>query len=76
MPICQGIINSGGFVADRRIRLIYLADKLLYQYDNIVPVLTIISPTGDDGNSGLTENYPKKTVKACVEAGMEKEKEM
>jgi hypothetical protein len=32
-------------------------------------VTMFISPTGDDNNSGLTVNYPKKTVKACVNAG-------
>ncbi len=28
-----------------------------------------ISPEGDDNNDGLTESTPKKTVKACVNAG-------
>lgn len=32
-------------------------------------VTMFISPDGDDSNSGLTANYPKKTVKACVNAG-------
>ena len=32
-------------------------------------VTMFISPDGDDNNSGLTINYPKKTVKACVTAG-------
>jgi hypothetical protein len=32
-------------------------------------VTMFIAPTGDDNNNGLTVNYPKKTVKACVEAG-------
>ena len=32
-------------------------------------VTMFISPTGDDSNDGLTASYPKKTVKACVEAG-------
>ena len=32
-------------------------------------VTMYISPTGDDANSGLSVSAPKKTVKACVEAG-------
>ncbi len=32
-------------------------------------VLMFISPAGNDANNGLTESTPKKTVKACVEAG-------
>lgn len=31
--------------------------------------LLFISPVGDDSNSGLTASTPKKTVKACVNAG-------
>lgn len=31
--------------------------------------IMFISPDGDDANSGLTASAPKKTVKACVEAG-------
>lgn len=32
-------------------------------------VVMYISPTGDDANTGLSAGAPKKTVKACVEAG-------
>lgn len=31
--------------------------------------LLFISPDGNDSNNGLTESTPKKTVKACVNAG-------
>ena len=32
-------------------------------------VVMYISPTGDDANTGLSAGAPKKTVKACVDAG-------
>jgi hypothetical protein len=32
-------------------------------------ITMFISPTGNDSNNGLTVSSPKKTVKACVEAG-------
>lgn len=37
--------------------------------DDVDGVLMFISPDGSDSNDGLTANAPKKTVKACVNAG-------
>lgn len=36
---------------------------------NSLKPLMYISPTGNDDNDGLTANTPKKTVKACLNAG-------
>lgn len=52
------------------------ADKISFLEDEINKskasgILTMfISPNGDDNNDGLTESSPKKTVKACVDAGV------
>jgi hypothetical protein len=44
-------------------------DKLKSKAASGGDVVMYISPTGDDTNNGLSTSAPKKTVKACVEAG-------
>lgn len=71
-------VNTGlAFVpADYEDRIIELENKVETLENEVESGVAIvdkstmfISPDGDDNNDGLTANTPKKTVKACVNAG-------
>jgi hypothetical protein len=46
--------------------------EILKKDTNSEDILMYLSPEGSDENDGLSANLPKKTVKACLEAGANK----